>query len=56
MQYLLQGVTRVEGLYQYAININSGTRLNIVLEFILGCFIFDIFPGAKGFNPLAHLT
>ena len=48
MQYLLQGVTGVGGLYQCAININTGTRLNIVLEFILGCLIFDIFPGAKG--------
>ena len=34
MQYFLQGVTGVEGLYPCAININTGTRLNIVLEFI----------------------
>ena len=39
------------GLYQCNININTGTRLNIVLEFILGCLIFYIFPGAKGFTP-----
>ena len=51
MQYLLQGVTGDGGLYQSAININTGTRLNTVLEFILGCLIFYIFPGAKGFTP-----